>query len=461
VVLLSDVRLNGKDKIFSDKLKLWYKVYFNSTKNSRGVAVLIRNLVEHELLESAVDPQENVILLRIVLGGVEAVIGAVYGPNDNNCAPFFYFIGATLNRWNNLPCILGGDWNATPSSLPATENPDIFSMNNIPSKVRSEDVEALCNDFDLSDPYRVLDPETRDFTYVPSGVVRKNRSRIDFFLASSDLYEGINSCTIAQGFSRKSFDHKPIFLNFQKKKGKGRACVYNSIVNHKLAEDIVRLAVHNNTIRSALVAAGPAVTALLNTEMDKMNNIVNLINRYVDLQGSAETREQTEAELEEILVLEADLATEWAAASSIEYLQSFERQVTPDVFFENLVEDCKISLITLQNRVKTAANKDRKAWTTELAVLKKSGAYGANVERINYLETKLNDASDRYVSERLGNYIKTDVLNSEKMTPKFLKIAESGQKTDLSVIKRPDGTMFTRDCDRNRYIVEFYEELCN
>jgi hypothetical protein len=61
-------------------------------------------------------------------------------------------------------------------------------------------------------------------------------------------------------------------------------------------------------------------------------------------------------------VLEADLATEWAAASSIEYLQSFERQVTPDVFFENLVEDCKISLITLQNRVKTAANRDRKAW---------------------------------------------------------------------------------------------------
>jgi len=94
VILLSDVRLNGKDRIFIDKLKLWYKVYFNSSKNSRGVAVLIRNQVEHELLESAADPQENVLLLRISLGGVEAVIGAVYGPNDNNCAPFFDFIGA-------------------------------------------------------------------------------------------------------------------------------------------------------------------------------------------------------------------------------------------------------------------------------------------------------------------------------------------------------------------------------
>ncbi len=117
VVLLSDVRMNGKDRIITDKLKLWYKVYFNSSKNSRGVAVLIRNQVEHKLLESAVDPQENVLLLRIVLGGVEAVIGVVYGPNDNNCAPFFDFIGATLNRWNNLPCILGGDWNCGGSIL--------------------------------------------------------------------------------------------------------------------------------------------------------------------------------------------------------------------------------------------------------------------------------------------------------------------------------------------------------
>ncbi len=50
ILLLSDVRLNGKDRILVDKLKLWYKVYFNSSKNSRGVAVLVRNQVEHEVL---------------------------------------------------------------------------------------------------------------------------------------------------------------------------------------------------------------------------------------------------------------------------------------------------------------------------------------------------------------------------------------------------------------------------
>jgi hypothetical protein len=117
--------------------------------------------------------------------------------------------------------------------------------------------------------------------------------------------------------------------------------------------------------------------------------------------------------------LEADLATEWAAVCSIEYLQTFERQVTPDVFFENLVEDCKTSLITLQNRIKAFGNKHRKAWAAELANLKRRGLYGENIDRINYLESKLNEASERCVSERLGNYIKTDLLNAEKMTLKF------------------------------------------
>jgi hypothetical protein len=145
-------KADGRDRIFVDKLKLWYKVYFNWSKNSRGVAVLFRNQVEHEILETEADTQENVLLLRVTIGGEEAAIGSIYGPNDNNCAPFFDFISATLNRWNNIPCILGGDWNATPSSLPAADNLDIFSMNNIPSRTRSEGVEALCNEFDLSDP---------------------------------------------------------------------------------------------------------------------------------------------------------------------------------------------------------------------------------------------------------------------------------------------------------------------
>ncbi|MFO0002919.1 MAG: hypothetical protein ACK559_17485, partial [bacterium] len=80
-------------------------------------------------------------------------------------------------------------------------------------------------------------------------------------------------------------------------------------------------------------------------------SILILINRCIDLQGTGETRDQTEAEMQEMRRMEAELTTVWDGAASIEYLLTFERRVNPDIFFENLVEDCKSSLLTLQNRI--------------------------------------------------------------------------------------------------------------
>jgi exonuclease III len=169
VILLSDVRLNGKHAAALAKLGLWYKVYFNSSRNSRGVAVLISNQVEHNVVETAADPQENALLLKMSLRGKLVVIGSVYGPNDNNCQEFFNFLNNTLSRWRDCPAILGGDWNSTYSCLPVHENPDVLFMRNIPSLVRSEHIRDLCQLADLSDPFRTLLPDARDYSYHPSG----------------------------------------------------------------------------------------------------------------------------------------------------------------------------------------------------------------------------------------------------------------------------------------------------
>ena len=64
LILLSDTRMNGKDKILTEKFRLKYKMYANSTRNSRGVAVLISNNIHHEVLETVKDPHENYLLLR-------------------------------------------------------------------------------------------------------------------------------------------------------------------------------------------------------------------------------------------------------------------------------------------------------------------------------------------------------------------------------------------------------------
>jgi hypothetical protein len=91
-------------------------------------------------------------------------------------------------------------------------------MINIPSKVRSEGVETLCRDFDLSDPFRILAPDTRDYTYVPSGVVQKNRSRIDFFLFRMIYMTELVPARLLKAFHAVPLTINPSFLIFKGKK---------------------------------------------------------------------------------------------------------------------------------------------------------------------------------------------------------------------------------------------------
>ncbi len=46
-------------------------MYFNSTKNSRGVAILINNNVQHKVLESIASQDENYLLLKVIINGIQ------------------------------------------------------------------------------------------------------------------------------------------------------------------------------------------------------------------------------------------------------------------------------------------------------------------------------------------------------------------------------------------------------
>jgi hypothetical protein len=75
------------------------------------------------------------------------------------------------------------------------------------------------------------------------------------------------------------------------------------------------------------------------------------------------------------------------------------------------------------------------------------------------LEGLLNEASERYVLERVNNFVKTDLLNNEKMTPRYLRIAESFNPDDQSKICDENGAPFRTGKDRNMYIRNFYKKL--
>jgi exonuclease III len=135
------------------------------------------------ILERYEDPEENILGLKLDYGGYIFWAVSIYGPNMND---FNFFdnlrrlVSGNGTGSGSAPFIIGGDWNATVCTLNSPDNIDILNMLNPPSHIRSQKIDELMQEGKLTDPFRALWPEKRDFTYIPR-TGRRNRSRLDFF----------------------------------------------------------------------------------------------------------------------------------------------------------------------------------------------------------------------------------------------------------------------------------------
>jgi hypothetical protein len=60
-----------------DAFRLKYKMFYHSSLNRRGVAILIKNELDFQVLEEVRDAQENALLLRATICDNVMVIGTV------------------------------------------------------------------------------------------------------------------------------------------------------------------------------------------------------------------------------------------------------------------------------------------------------------------------------------------------------------------------------------------------
>ena len=107
---------------------------------------------------------------------------------------------------------MGGDWNTVWDRNPIATNIDTFHMANIPNAKNSELLENMASEFGLFDPYRVMYPSKCSFTYSPYGKVRLNRSRLDFFVVSSNVLDDLAHCECSFAVTVKLFDHKSVTM---------------------------------------------------------------------------------------------------------------------------------------------------------------------------------------------------------------------------------------------------------
>ncbi len=178
IVLLSDIRLCNTaggsniaelNTLFKINPHCSYKFFHHSTKNKRGVGILIKNSLSFAVLGEARDEDEKYLALHLEIEGKRMTICCIYGPNQVQPA-FFTSLRQSISNFGNYPVVIGGDWNCTISCEPSPSNIDTLNMQNPPNLRHSNLVKKLCSDLEISDPFRVKFPFRREFTFFSKDV---------------------------------------------------------------------------------------------------------------------------------------------------------------------------------------------------------------------------------------------------------------------------------------------------
>jgi exonuclease III len=247
IILLCDLRLNADadhiekiKKLFLYNKSRQYDFFHHSSKNSRGVGILLSRCLNYSVSRSLKDDNDNIFGLTLKIDEFPVRVFSVYGPNDNNRS-FFDNLRNLLAVDSPIPVIIGGDWNATYSCDDIGTNIDTYRMISPPSITRSLWLNELCRDLQLCDPFRAMHPSLRDFTFTPNNE-RRNRSRIDFFLLGDELIQSVSKSWISPNLGTLQFDHKSVFIDFKTDKLKCKMFINRTIIANPRTEDVVAAA---------------------------------------------------------------------------------------------------------------------------------------------------------------------------------------------------------------------------
>jgi len=474
IIFISDVRLNAEPE-HTDKIKKLlvyndnhsYDSYFHSSNNARGVGILISKNLTYKVIKRYEDTDENILGLLIGFGDAKIRIFSVYGPNHDN-ETFYKKLDTLIEEDNNFPIVCGGDWNTTYSTSPTADNIDIINMRNPPSLTRAGWLRNLCIKHCLSDPFRALHPTLRDFSFSPSGA-RANRSRLDFFLIGDEMISNVTRCTIASHLSAKIFDHKPVFLDFQRNKAKARPFINRTILSNARTDDIV-LASFMDTYLTHTDTENPENRAILaevhhaegvdpvQTEKEKIGRFMQLIKRYNDLNERLILDPLNNLLTLELAGTNGEIRELKETFWKPDVVLRLKLTANPDTFLEVLMSNIKGNVISFQHWVKKTNNLLKSSLVSRLNELKTN--YEQNADEIVQIESRLCNIVDEDISAKVKSMKLFECLNAEKPTPLFMSLARSRAiSKKLAVIRKPDGTPYDSPADQVEGIVNYYADL--
>jgi exonuclease III len=455
-IFLSDLRLGNKatteeiEKNFAcNKIKN-YNFFYNSKKNRRGVGILIDANLNCEITSRYCDECDNILGLKVKVDNYEFWVVSIYGPNQNEDL-FFDNLNNLFRTAGDTPFVLGGDWNATVCTVNNADNIDTLYMNSPPSVFRSQKIQELLYNGQLTDPFRALWPEKREFTYIPR-TGRNNRSRIDFFVISDSILNLIKDCHISDSLHSSLFDHKSIHLTFGDAEVGGSNVIFNSTINHSRFMDIVITSVTD----SYLNHADPNTVNLENHKIC-LGNALRILKNINDLENEIELEGENADRAARGTTLREDLEYAMRSLPGMDLLCQLNLVPDPDIFFEVLCMNLKNNLCSFQGFLKKTENCSINRIRKEISRLKNS--YLDNSAAIFDLERRLTQISDKRLQSKVSTFKIFENLNAEKPTPAFVALAKNHSTGKLSAIKKYDGSPFQSEEERNQYIYNCFQEI--
>ena len=209
IIFIVDTRMGKKVKEIEKMMQLnkngKYKLYSNSTKESRGVAIAIKSSIFHEVYETVKDINENFLILKVKILGKKLALGVIYGPNRNDTG-FFREIYAALENVEE-EIILGGDFNTILDNRNGVVNIDNQGGGVIPNIENSREINKWFNEWRVADPFRVRYLDVSEYSYMS---FRRNdefgKSRLDFFLMDKTILGWVKNVWYEDRLGR-DFDH--------------------------------------------------------------------------------------------------------------------------------------------------------------------------------------------------------------------------------------------------------------
>jgi exonuclease III len=385
IIFLSDIRLGNRHNL--DDLKraflyndnCSYNFVYNSTKNSRGVGILIKNSISVTGITEFRDENENILGISGSVDNFIIRLVAVYGPNTNDNT-FFQELSEYLNTNPGMMTIMGGDWNLTMSTNESRFNIDTFAMQSPPSIYRSRALQHIYSELQLSDPYRLLHPDKRDFTFIPRNG-QHNRSRIDFFLITDNLLPLVKSCDINPCLSTTLFDHKPVILKFSRDTGSTNQSINKNTYLHPRYEFLLSATVYETYLHHAAVNF-PTQDPLL-----QVGNILNNFKDINDLELDIELYGTNVEKNNRLDLLKNNIATLHAALPDPATIGEIPLAINHDLFFDTLTNNVMNCTKSFQGFLQKKISARRCKLAREVDLLKES--YQVNFGEIHRIEGEL------------------------------------------------------------------------